>query len=129
ADDFADEPQYNKIRLRKLNEWHAALTHCEYRNLNNPVFMALANTRNEIDIPIKLFEDLLLAFKMDVVKHEYDHFADLLYYCQHSANPIGRIVLYLFGYQPEKDAELFLLSDDICTGLQLTNFWQDVSID
>ncbi|HLD44439.1 MAG TPA: squalene/phytoene synthase family protein, partial [bacterium] len=71
-------------------------------------------------------QDLLTAFKMDVTKNRYDTFSDVLFYCQHSANPVGRLVLHLFG---QSSLELFRLSDYICTALQLTNFWQDIAID
>ncbi|KAB2839730.1 hypothetical protein F9K50_07070, partial [bacterium] len=73
-----------------------------------------------------LLVDLVTAFKWDVEVKRYPAFQDVLYYCRHSANPVGRLVLLLFGY---RDETLMLLSDKICSALQLANFWQDVSVD
>ena len=92
-------------------------------------FPALWKTRNELRIPKYEFSDLLTAFKQDAVQSRYESFSDLLEYSRYSANPIGHLVLHVFGYHPEKDKELFEYSDNICTALQLTNFWQDVSVD
>jgi len=79
-----------------------------------------------LQLPIKLFRDLLSAFKQDVVKRRYADFDQVLDYCARSANPVGRLILLLFDYRDER---LHQLSDCICTGLQLTNFWQDVEVD
>ncbi|HKP12919.1 MAG TPA: squalene/phytoene synthase family protein, partial [Blastocatellia bacterium] len=91
-----------------------------------PVFIALAETRRQFDLPLGLFEDLLSAFSQDVVMRRYETFAQLLDYCRRSANPIGRLILLLFGYC---DEQLHRWSDDICTALQLANHWQDVRVD
>jgi phytoene/squalene synthetase len=77
-------------------------------------------------LPVDLFEDLLSAFRQDVLVTRYATWADLLDYCRRSANPVGRLVLRICGYrEPQLDA----WSDDICTALQLTNFWQDIAVD
>jgi squalene synthase HpnC len=90
------------------------------------VFIALADTVRRFDIPREPFADLLLAFRSDVNFAGFDTIDDLLGYARYSANPVGRLVLYLFGY---RDAERQLLSDLVCSGLQLANFWQDVAVD
>jgi len=130
ADDFADEGYENgfdeSARLDELNEWETKLEACYCGEANHPVFVALAQTVKELRLPIDLFRGLLSAFKQDVIKHRYANFDEVLDYCERSANPVGRLVLLLFGYHEE---HLHKLSDSICTGLQLTNFWQDVSVD
>ncbi|MDX6765691.1 MAG: squalene synthase HpnC [Candidatus Methylacidiphilales bacterium] len=90
------------------------------------IFLALGHTLKEMNLPSSLFYDLLSAFSQDIVKRRYADFPEVLDYCRRSANPVGRLVLYLHGYREEA---LHLLSDHICTGLQLANFWQDVSVD
>ena len=90
------------------------------------VFAALAHTREQFGLPIELFEDLLSAFRQDVTTTRYETWRDVLDYCRRSANPVGRLVLRLFGYN---DPHLDRCSDAVCTALQLTNFWQDFAID
>lgn len=127
ADDFADEEIYKEEeRLHLLNEWEQNLEQCIDGKSGHPVFIALKETISKFEIPVELLKDLITAFKMDTVNKRYRKMEDVLTYCRYSANPVGRIVLYLFGY---KDPELHRLSDFICTALQLTNFWQDVAID
>jgi squalene synthase HpnC len=92
----------------------------------HPVFVALAGTVREFDIPKHEFADLLTAFRQDQTITRYETFGDLLGYCKNSANPVGHLVLYLCGY---RDAERQRLSDFTCTALQVANFWQDVSVD
>ena len=92
----------------------------------HPIFIVLAETVQTYNIPKHLFADLLSAFRMDVTKKRFDTFTDLLYYCKHSANPVGHLVLYIFRNATERT---MALSDNICTALQLANFWQDVSLD
>lgn len=130
ADDFADEGYDGDIsdatRLARLDEWQKKLED-SYRGVaDDPVFIALSETVKELRLPLKLFEDLLSAFKQDVTKTRYRDFDEVLDYCSRSANPVGRLILLLFDYRDEK---LHRMSDDVCTGLQLANFWQDVSID
>lgn len=130
ADDFADEGYGTATtpedRLRLLDEWEFQLESC-YRGIaSHPIFIALAETVRELRLPIQLFRDLLSAFKQDVVKTRYVDFDDVLDYCRRSANPVGRLILLLFGYREES---LHKLSDYLCTALQLANFWQDVAVD
>src|SRR5262245_352355 len=92
----------------------------------HPVMIALRETIRRFNIPLRPFLDLLIAFEHDQRVKRYDTFDQLLSYCTCSANPVGHLVLMMFECF---DAELALLSDQICTGLQLANFWQDVSRD
>jgi squalene synthase HpnC len=127
ADDFADEPHYvDNLRLAFLENWENQLLQCLWRKPQHPVFVALKETIERFDLPVALFQDLLMAFKMDVTTKRRQRFEDLLTYCRYSANPVGQLVLLLFGY---RDPELPTLSDAICTALQLANFWQDVAVD
>jgi squalene synthase HpnC len=127
ADDFADEPQYEGRRIPLLNAWNETLIDAYAGKANHPIFLALADTVERQELPISLFQGLLRAFKQDVTVKRYETLEDVIHqYCQFSANPVGRLILHLFGY---RDAELFTCSDHICTALQLTNFWQDITID
>lgn len=130
ADDFADEGYEHGLteaaRLAALDDWERKLEDCYRGRAEHPVFIALAETVRELDLPIQLFRDLLAAFKQDVVKRRYADFDEVLDYCARSANPVGRLILLLFGY---RDEGLHKLSDHICTALQQTNFWQDVAVD
>lgn len=126
ADDLGDEVGDSRVALRLLEEWEAELNACYQGNPRHPVFVALAETVAKFDIPRQTFADLLKAFRQDQIIRRYPTFEDLLGYCRYSANPVGRLVLYVCGYRdPERQA----LSDATCTALQLANFWQDVSVD
>src|SRR5580658_4616822 len=123
ADDFADEEH----DLGKLDQWERELDACYAGTPHHPVFVALADTVRRYDIPREPFADLLVAFRSDVNFRGFDTLDEILAtYTRYSANPVGRLVLYLFGY---RDAERQHLSDLVCSGLQLANFWQDVAID
>jgi len=130
ADDFADEGYDGDLtvetRLALLEDWRRQLDSCVRGIANHPVFVALSATIDELNLPVGLFEDLLSAFTQDVVKNRYRDFGEVIDYCRRSADPVGRLMLALFGH---RDAELDRMSDSICTGLQLANFWQDVSVD
>ena len=127
ADDFADErDRLPEDRLADLNDWDEKLRQCFEGHVDHPVFIALRETVSQLGLPIEPLHDLLTAFKRDVTQNRYGTFDDLLGYCRCSANPVGRLVLMIFGCREE---EMFKLSDDICTALQLTNFWQDVTVD
>jgi squalene synthase HpnC len=126
ADDFADEPMYEGLRAEKLDQWEARL-HAAYEGrADDPIFLALADTVRALDIPKGLLLDLLSAFRQDTVKGRYETWEELLDYCRRSANPVGRLVLIVFGYG---DPALAPLSDSICTALQLANHWQDLAVD
>lgn len=125
ADDVADEPGVEN-RLEKLAAWRAKLAESYAGKIDHPVFLALQDSAERFGLSRENFENLLHAFESDVVVSRHPDFASLLAYCTCSANPVGRLVLELFGYH---DSNLFELSDNICTALQLTNFWQDVAVD
>ncbi|MCU1321568.1 MAG: squalene synthase HpnC [Acidobacteriaceae bacterium] len=125
SDDLGDEVANPEIALRLLNTWEGMLDECydaPERSMH-PVFVALRETIVACELPRKLFSDLLYAFKMDQVKTEYETWDELMKYSRYSANPVGRLVLWVCGYREEA---LGLLSDKVCTALQLANFWQDV---
>jgi squalene synthase HpnC len=122
ADDFADEEH----DLAKLDGWERELDLAYAGAPRHPVFIALADTVRRFEIPRQPFADLLLAFRSDVDFKGFETMDDLLGYARYSANPVGRLVLYLFGFGDARRQEL---SDRICTGLQLANFWQDIAID
>ena len=128
ADDFADQPgRAPDERLRLLNEWRANLNRAADGELEaHPIFVALANTIRECNLPVQLLDDLLSAFQQDVIVHRYDTWDAVLDYCRRSANPVGRLVLRIAGVRDDK-ADRW--SDGLCTALQLANFWQDFGVD
>jgi squalene synthase HpnC len=126
ADDFADEPRYEGRRREALDGWQHMLETCYHREVQHPVFIALRDTVRRHNIPIGPLKALLTAFRMDLTKHRYATFAELLGYCMHSANPVGQLVLFVHGH---REPELHRFSDEICSALQLANFWQDLSVD
>lgn len=126
ADDLADETDDPTHALELLDWWERELDACYEGRPGHPVFVALAETIDEFDVPADPFRSLLAAFCQDQRVTRYDTYADLLSYCRNSADPVGHLVLYLCGY---RDEERRHLSDCICTALQLANFWQDVTVD
>ena len=126
SDDLGDEVGDPGLSLRLLDQWETELVACYAGTPRHPVFVALADTVKQFEIPQHEFADLLTAFRQDQTTTRYPTFADVVGYCKYSANPVGHLVLYLCGY---RDAERQRLSDRTCTALQLANFWQDVSVD
>ncbi len=126
ADDLGDEIGDTNRSLELLGWWRRELTDCYAGQCRHPVFVALRPTIEEFDIPKQPFADLISAFEQDQRILEYDTRDQVLDYCTRSANPVGRIVLYLCRQVSE---QTFGWSDSICTGLQLANFWQDVARD
>jgi phytoene synthase len=133
ADDFADEgDRPDEARLALLDDWRDRLHRAAGGDFtaDNPdataIFRALGVTMRRHDLEVELFDDLLSAFRQDVLVKRYVDWNDVLDYCRRSANPVGRLVLRLAGY---RDASLDDLSDAVCSALQLTNFWQDLAID
>jgi squalene synthase HpnC len=122
ADDFADEQH----SLAQLDDWQHELEMAYAGFPRHPVMVALADTVRRYRIPPEPFMDLLRAFRSDVDFRGFESEADLLGYTRYSANPVGRLLLYLFGFS---DAERQRFSDLVCTGLQLANFCQDVALD
>lgn len=126
ADDLGDEVHDPIKSLDYLKWWRDELESCYAGQFRHPVFVALKGTIDEFAIPKQPFEDLISAFEQDQVVSEYDTFKSLQDYCLRSANPVGRLVLYLCRAHTDQNV---MWSDSICTGLQLANFWQDVARD
>ena len=126
ADDLGDEMGDTAESLRLLAWWREGLQVMYAGRATHPVFVALGGTVKRHAIPQQPFDDLIRAFEQDQTVTRYRDWEELLGYCRCSANPVGRLVLYLCGYS---DAERQLLSDATCTALQLANFWQDVTVD
>jgi squalene synthase HpnC len=125
SDDLGDEVGDTAVALQLLQTWGAMLDECydTPERSRHPVFVALHETIAACDLPRILFHDLLRAFRQDQVKIQYATWDEAVEYSRYSANPVGRLVLMVCGYRDERRA---LLSDNICTGLQLANFWQDI---
>ena len=126
ADDLSDEIGDPKESLRLLNWWQTELDACYCGDVRHPVFVALADTIQAFSIPADPFARLLTAFRADQQPTYYETFDELLGYCCNSADPVGELVLYMGRCHT---AENVALSNSICTGLQLANFWQDVARD
>ncbi len=141
ADDFADEGNISQQdRFIALDDYTSELNNIKnsleryqqnkesrfFHHSDNLLFIALADTIHQFKIPIELFHDLLTAFKKDIITSRYQTFNEVLAYCRLSANPVGRIMLYLNKSATQAN---LLNSDAICTGLQLINFYQDIAQD
>lgn len=134
ADDIADEGTATADeRLAQLSDYHAALQQIADGALTlpdgdarSPVFVPLSGTIRQHKLPMAPFHDLLSAFEQDVTTYRYADDGALLDYCRRSANPVGRLMLHLYE---QATPDNLVQADAICTGLQLTNFWQDVAID
>ncbi|MDK9702177.1 MAG: squalene synthase HpnC [Sulfuritalea sp.] len=128
ADDFADEGDLSpQQRHALLAGYQAELDSIgQGRPTQHPVFLRLRPVIARYDLPLQLFRDLLDAFVQDIGKDRYADFAELMDYCRRSADPVGRLLLHLFGHAT---AENLSRSDAICSALQLINHWQDVGID
>jgi squalene synthase HpnC len=125
SDDLGDEVADTATATRLLATWRSMLHECfsAPELSRHPVFVALQATIAARELPMQPFDDLISAFEQDQVYTHHESLATLEDYSRFSANPVGRLVLLVSGYRSE---ELMLLSDDICTGLQLANFYQDV---
>ena len=124
TDDLGDEASGDRLQL--LDAWEQELRDCCSGRRERPLFVALGRTIERFDIPQELFLRLIEANRMDQRLTRFPTYADLLRYCDHSATPVGRMVLHLLGCHDEARQEL---SDSTCIALQLANFWQDVSVD
>lgn len=126
ADDLADESPTPLVATERLADFQRQLDAAFAGSPDSDLFVALAETAITFDLPQTPFDDLLSAFRQDQVKTRYADHDELVDYCRRSADPVGRIVLMLGGVT---DGDSIALSDQICTGLQLANFWQDVARD
>lgn len=126
SDDISDEIpiEEKKLKISMLNEFSELINDNTING--NPVFKALQNTMNEKEIPDTPLKKLIKAFIMDSDFKHPESFDEVLNYCKYSANPVGELVLRIFDNYNSGTADL---SDKICTGLQLANFWQDISVD
>jgi squalene synthase HpnC len=126
ADDFADEPAFENRRVRELDRWDEQL-HDAYRGrADHPVFVALADTVDKFDLPITEFTELLSGFRTDLERRRYATFDELRGYTRQSAEPVGRLLLYIGGY---RDAELHAYAADLASALAVTRLVQDVPAD
>jgi squalene synthase HpnC len=126
ADDLGDEVGDRQLALRYLADFRRQTEECYAGTRRTAVFVALAETIGKYDIPIEPFLNLISAFEQDQTVTRYETWEQVLDYCRRSADPVGRLVLYMSGYRDEKRQAL---SDRTCTALQLANFWQDVRRD
>lgn len=128
ADDFADEGNIaSEQRLQLLDGFRKQLDLMSAgATPNSPFFITLQTMVREKKLPLQPFYDLLDAFSQDVVKARYESFEEVLDYCRRSANPVGRLVLHLYG---KATTDNLALADAICSSLQIINFLQDVEID
>ncbi|HEX3744034.1 MAG TPA: squalene synthase HpnC [Bryobacteraceae bacterium] len=126
ADDLGDETGDRDESLRLLAWWRGELDAMYAGRATHPVFAALWPTVERYGIPREPLANLIDAFVQDQTVTRYRNWDELFAYCRNSANPVGRLVLYLGGYS---DSQRQQLSDATCTGLQLANFWQDVTVD
>jgi len=124
TDDLGDEAAGNRLAL--LDEWEAELRRCFAGVRAAPLFVALGRTIGACAIPEEPFLRLVEANRIDQRISRFETYDDLLGYCAYSATPVGRMVLHVLGYRDEERARL---ADATCVGLQLANFWQDVSRD
>lgn len=131
ADDLADETGDPNDAIKKLNQWDEELCWVfstrSGDGTQHPISIALRSLVEKYPLPLESFRDLLCAFRRDQTTHSYETMDELLDYCKYSANPVGRILLALFGI--DATPQQLEWSDAICTGLQLANFWQDVHRD
>ncbi len=128
ADDYADEPGRSSAeRLDLLDGWERQLEDAARGEPGaSPVFLAVADTMERCGLPVRLFLDLLSAFRQDVTVSRYATWPDVMDYCRRSADPVERLVLGVAGV---RDPETHRASDAVCTALQLANFWQDLGRD
>jgi squalene synthase HpnC len=126
ADDLGDEVPDKDLSLNYLARFREYTEACHGGEGKSPLFVALAGTIRRHQIPIQPFLDLIDAFEQDQRVNRYENFDQLVDYCRRSADPVGRLVLYMCGYRDEPRQRL---SDRTCTALQLANFWQDVRRD
>ncbi len=126
ADDLTDEPALRGREEAELDRWEDLLHRCYHGRAEHPVFVALSDTAAKFELPITPLVDLLSGFRMDLRVHHYATWQDLMSYVDLAAKPVGRLLLYVFGY---RDAEHHRFGEDLSTALALTGFWQDIGRD
>lgn len=128
ADDYADEGDFDTVtRLAKLDKCDEGINNIDNnKSPNEPLYIALADIITRFNLPTSLFHDLVSAFRQDVTKKRYGSFVEILDYCRRSANPVGRLLLHLLNKASHENCQY---SDNICSALQLINFYQDITQD
>ncbi len=126
ADDFADEAAYEGRRARELDRWEEQLHNAYRGHAEHPVFVALADTVDKFDLPITEFTELLSGFRTDLERRRYATFDELLSYTRQSAEPIGRLVLYIGGYRAP---ELHAYAESLSTAMAIARLIQDIPSD
>jgi squalene synthase HpnC len=126
ANDFADHPDYAGRRVQSLDTWQELLERAYHGRTEHPAFVALAAAVRQFNIPITPFQDLLAGFRMDLHKHRYSTWGELLNYCSLSGVPVGRLMLLLGG---EQRPELQALAEPLAIGMRLTDILLDVGAD
>ncbi len=128
ADDYADEGNADdNSRIKSLDKMAQNIDNCYAGNPPDlPMYIALSDTIKRFNLPAELFHDLLSAFKQDVTQKRYADFGELMDYCRRSANPVGRLMLHIYG---QTDRQSLGHSDALCSALQLINFYQDMAQD
>lgn len=128
ADDIADEGNASaEERLKALDTYRSELNLiANHIQPETPLFRSLSVVIARHNLPMQPFHDLLDAFSQDVVKTRYANFGEVMDYCKKSANPVGRLMLALYG---ENDPRSLAYADAICSALQIINFLQDIAID
>jgi len=124
TDDLGDEAEGDRFAL--LHEWESDLSRVYGGSPKHPIMFALQDVAQRFGIPEEPFRRLITANRMDQSKVRFQTYSDLIQYCEHSATPVGQMVLYIIGDTTEESREF---SDATCTALQMTNFWQDVRRD
>ena len=126
ANDFTDDARFLPRREEALRTWDEELCRAFHGEADHPIFVALRDTIDARDLPITPFQDLMAAFRMDLTTFSYPNFGDLRRYCEFGSVPLGRLLLYIFGY---RDPALHRYADEMAIGLQLANFLQDLDLD
>ncbi len=126
ADDFADEAQYEGRRARELDRWEQQLEDAYRGHAEHPVFIALADTVDRFSLPITEFTELLSGFRTDLERRRYSTFEELHSYTRQSAEPVGRLLLYIAGY---RSAEIHAYVEDLSSAVAIARLVQDVAAD
>ncbi|MCH9685187.1 MAG: squalene/phytoene synthase family protein [Deltaproteobacteria bacterium] len=126
ANDFADHPEFSDRRGPSLDAWQELLERAYHGECEHPAFIALSDSVRRFNIPITPFQDLLTGFRMDLSKHQYSTWGELLNYCTLSAVPVGRLMLHLGG---EQRPELHALADPLSIAMRLTDILLDMGAD
>jgi phytoene synthase len=126
AQDMAGDPVHENARRQRLEDWLRQLRELGRRPPEHPVFAALECTLQEFSLPASLCEDIISACLQDVAQTRYRTYDELLGLCRRAADPLGRLLFMMHGRREES---VLRYSDALCSGLLLTRFWRDLSLD